>query len=296
MSEAGTRPHVRLMTPWIRLRDRIAKHAFIAFELLMAWLSRTPKQRILFSDTKKCRNTIERSFRFTPHEIHFGEFRPDTLADFDVLIPLLRVGPVRRLDELRTLAVHNRLPIPSRAAIDICDDKLAFQERMIASGLSEFVPRIGNELPAPYVLKRRWGDSGKGIHLVLDDSNAHDLPANAGSDEYFRQELVPGRYEYTAHILFIDKRIRRALCIEHEMTQEAYVKGSVNARRQRIVRCRHLPVFARMLAALEFEGLCNIDFKLRDGKPLVMEVNPRVGASLCPYVFAFVRSLPRMPR
>jgi predicted ATP-grasp superfamily ATP-dependent carboligase len=131
---------------------------------------------------------------------------------------------------------------------------------------------------------------------VLDDADARDLPAGSHPGDYFRQELVPGRYEYCVHILFIDGRIRRALCIEHDMAHELSVKGPLKPRRQRIVRCRHLPVFARILAVLEFEGLCNIDFKLRDGKPLVMEVNPRMGISLCPYFFAFVRSLPRAKR
>jgi len=296
MGEALAKRQARFATIWIRLRDGVVKHGFIAYEYLTARLSRTPKLRILFSDTKRFRRIIERSFRFTPHEIQFGEFGPDTAADFDVLVPLLHVGAVRRLDELRPLLRNNRLPIPSRAAIDVCDDKLAFHQRMIARGLAEVVPRIGNELAPPYMLKRRWGDSGRDVHLVLDDSDARKLSANARSQEYFRQELVPGREEYTAHVLFINGRIRRALCIQYEMMHDAYVKGSLKPGRQRIVRCPHLPVLARVLSAVEFEGLCNIDFKLRDGKPLVLEVNPRVGASLCPYFFAFLRSLPRTNR
>ena len=211
-------------------------------------------------------------------------------------MPLLFVNAVRRLDEMRALIAHNRLPIPSRNAIDVCDDKLAFHQRMIANGLADFVPRIDDALAPPYMLKGRRGHAGKTVHLVLDDTDACDLPANADPGDYFRQELVPGRYEYCNHILFIDGRIRRALCIEHDMGRDISVKGSLKPRRQRIVRSRYLPVFARILAALEFEGLCNIDFKLRDGKPVVMEVNPRMGLSLCPYFFAFVRSLPRATR
>jgi len=276
-----------------KLRDRIVRHGFVALELLRAWLSRTPKLRILFSEVKKTRAAIERSFRFTPYEIRFGEFRPETVASYDVLVPLLKVDAVRRLDELRALAGHSRLPIPSRDAIDACDDKLLFHQRMTASGLAEFLPRIGESLAPPYLLKGRSGDSGSNVHLVRDDSDASNLPASADSEDYFRQEVIPGRHEYTAHVLFLDGRIRRALCIEHDMAQEMSVNGRLRPSRQRIVRCRHLPVFARMLAALEFEGICNIDFKLRDGKPVVMEINPRVGTSLSPYFFAFVRSLPR---
>ena len=292
MSTPAPTPEPLLVSIWIRLRNRIVNRGFVWYELVLARLCRTPKLCILFSNVKGPDTTIRRSFRFTPHEIHFGEFRPETVRDFDVLVPLLFVNAVRRLDEMRALIGHSRLPIPSRRAIDTCDDKLAFHQRMTAAGLGEFLPRVDDALVPPYVLKGRSGHAGKTVHLVLDDA-ARDLPADESPGDYFRQELVPGRYEYSVHILFIGGRIRRALCIEHDMAREISVKGSLKPRRQRIVRCRHLRLFERILTALEFKGLRNIDFKLRDGKPLVVEVNPRMGISLRPYFFAFVRSLPR---
>src|SRR5262245_39349421 len=117
---------------WTSLRDRAVRYGFIAFENAMALLSRTPKLRILFSTVKRGRSTVERSFRFTPHEIHFGEFDEAKLADFDVLVPLLRVDAARSLDDMRAQIDHNLLPAPSRRAIDLCDDKLAFHEHMTA--------------------------------------------------------------------------------------------------------------------------------------------------------------------
>ena len=296
MNKPAPIPESLPATLWIGLRNRIVNRGFVALELVMARLTRTPKLRILFCNVRGPDETIRRSFRLTPHEIHFGDFRPETVSDFDVLVPLLFVDAVRRLDELRALIRQSRLPIPSRSSIDLCDDKLAFHQRIIAAGLGEFLPRVDENLTPPYVLKGRWGHAGKQVRVVLDGADAPESPAAAEPADYFRQELVPGRYEYTAHILFIDGRIRRALCIEHDMAREISVKGPLKPRRQRIVRCRHLPIFARMLEALEFEGLCNIDFKLRDGTPVVMEVNPRMGLSLCPYFFAFVRSLPRRTR
>jgi glutathione synthase/RimK-type ligase-like ATP-grasp enzyme len=290
MSNLATSPLPDLETVGVKLRDTIIKHGFVALELLLARLCRTPKLRILFSNVRRDRKMIERAFRSTTHEIHFAEFRPETVAGFDLVVPL-DIDAVRRMDEMRAVLGHNALPIPARSAIDTCDDKLAFHRRMVASGLAEFVPRVDDGLAPPYVLKGRWGHSGQNTYLVLGESDARDLPADATSGDYFRQAVVPGRYEYSLHVLFIGGRVRRALCIEHDMEREISVKGRVRPRRQRIVRCPSLPVFARILTALEFEGLCNIDFKLRDGKPMVMEVNPRMGNSLCPYFFAFVRSL-----
>lgn len=291
--ETGRRAKLTIISA--KLCDRVVRRGFIALELLRARLARTPKQRILFSDVKQSRSALERSFRRTRHEIHFGSFESETVRDFDLLVPL-KIEDVRRLDAMRELVPHASPPISSRSAIEVCDDKLAFHEKMVSIGLGDVVPRVGDDIPPPYVLKGRRGVGGFNTYVVHRHGEAIDLPANAKPNDYFRQELVPGRYEYTAHILFIDGRIRRALCIEHDMERDISVKGPLWPRRQRIVRSRYLPLFARILAAVEFEGLCNIDFKIRNGKPVVMEVNPRMGGSLCPYVFAFVRTLARMKR
>jgi D-alanine-D-alanine ligase-like ATP-grasp enzyme len=42
-----------------------------------------------------------------------------------------------------------------------------------------------------------------------------------------------------------------------------------------------MDLFAQMLAALGFSGLCCVNYKLVDGNPMIFEINPRCGFSLC---------------
>ena len=108
-----------------------------------------------------------------------------------------------------------------------------------------------------------------------------------------RQEYIPGRFEYATHALFLRNRMVRSLTLRYDMARDGAIKGREWPVQQRLARYAHTAAFTAMLRALGFEGLCCIDYKLRDGRPLVMEVNPRIGNSLCPYFFSFLRDLPR---
>jgi hypothetical protein len=39
-------------------------------------------------------------------------------------------------------------------------------------------------------------------------------------------------------------------------------------------------VFTRILRRLDYVGVACFDYKVRDGKPLIFELNPRLGASM----------------
>lgn len=57
----------------------------------------------------------------------------------------------------------------------------------------------------------------------------------------------------------------------------------------------HIAVFSRMLRALDYTGTCCIDYKIENGSPKLLEINPRYGASLSGdinrYLAAYLSSL-----
>jgi hypothetical protein len=59
--------------------------------------------------------------------------------------------------------------------------------------------------------------------------------------------------------------------------------------------CIYLDLFSEILARLEFEGTACFDYKIVNGKPVIFEINPRFGGSLCSditgYLDAYVGSL-----
>ena len=279
----------RAREAWARKLDYAVELAYVTHELLLARLLRVRKMRILFSEVIYSRRAIERWFRFTPHEIRFGEFAPDTLAEYDVLVPL-NMADVRRLDGMRHLIAHNRLPIPCSEAIEICDDKLLFARVMQQKGFGDLIPPLLDDRELPYVFKMRHDRGGRLTRVVLSVDDERELPVELG-DDCFRQALIPGRFEYATHLLFLKNRPVRWLTFEYDMRQEHQVKGPLRPVRKRMIGCRHLDAFSAVLSAIGFEGLCCIDFKEQQDRPLIMEINPRVGESLCPYFFSYLRDL-----
>ncbi|MNC96669.1 hypothetical protein D3C83_141030 [compost metagenome] len=55
--------------------------------------------------------------------------------------------------------------------------------------------------------------------------------------------------------------------------------------------CPFLDSFCEILTLLKFEGLCCFNYKIKDSRPLIFEINPRFGGSLCSYFYPFIRHL-----
>jgi glutathione synthase/RimK-type ligase-like ATP-grasp enzyme len=283
---------------WSRRLDRLRSRSYVARELALANVPWRARYRVLASDDSASRATLARWFRHTPHQLEFGDFEPARVTDYDLLLPL-NVPDLRRLDGMRAHAAHSVLPIPSSEAIERCDDKLAFVQHLAAAGLGALVPALLDQPGPPgtsYLLKARRSHGGQGTWLITDpDADATMSAMVDVASGLLRQEYVPGRFEYATHALFMRNRMVRSLTLRYDMARDGAIKGREWPVQQRIVRCEHIAAFSAMLRALGFEGLCCIDYKMRDGRPLVMEVNPRIGNSLCPYFFSFLRDLPRRP-
>jgi hypothetical protein len=103
------------------------------------------------------------------------------------------------------------------------------------------------------------------------------------SGEYFLQKAVQANHEFASHILFTDK-IRFIKTIQHTHPADLYIQG---ARDKAILSVESEPPvgalveFERLLSALEYSGVCCIDYKVDTNSQLrILEINPRLGASL----------------
>lgn len=272
-------------------RAQLVSKGFLVGELARGYIDRGRPLKILFSDREGWGVPLARKFRFTRHRIAFGDVRHVDLDAFDIVVPLA-------MEDLRYLShsppgLHSLIPIPSPAAIELCDDKLAFHRHLARRGFGHWLPRIDATLAPPYVLKRNPDEAGAHCHIVTSPEAERALPAECAGADYFREEFVPGRREYASHILFKDGRIVHALTIEYGYATDYPVKGRNAPTYMLICRCAWLARFADMLRALDFEGLCCVNYKLRDGEPVVLEINPRLGRSATGYFFAFLRHLTR---
>ncbi len=273
--------------------NRIRKVRYFALELLLCRLSTQRKISILFSNEEGAKHLIRKGFRYTRHVVEFGDFTPESIARYDLLVPLT-IQDIDRLNGMRDLIHQNPIPIPTDACVRLCDDKALLNEFLIGNGFGEVIPKTEGDCKIPYILKKRVDDTGKNSHFVIDEDQERDLLSSLPINDYYRQEIIPGRFEYASHVLYFDRRIIRSLNFEYEMKGELLVKGKEWPIEQRIIPCPFPDLFASILQAIGFEGLCCIDYKIRNRRPYIMEINPRFGGSLRLYFFSFIRHLRRV--
>jgi hypothetical protein len=269
---------------WLVLRERMLSRPW-------PWTRR----RILFPPTDM-QDAIQEGFRHRRDRLTFAEATPEALLAHDLAVPLT-LADLQHLRGLESLPPGNPLPLPDPACVALCDDKLACNRVLAAAGFAECVPPIGDALPFPYVLKKRvdaWGDN---THVVASAEDERRFAGLLRDPDYFRQAFVPGQREYAAHLLVRRGRIVAALAVEYAFLQPLHKKCREQPPHyRRLRRATHLRLFRDMLAALGYEGLCCVNYKLEDGRVRILEINPRFGASLAPWFFAMVRALPRAAR
>jgi hypothetical protein len=111
------------------------------------------------------------------------------------------------------------------------------------------------------------------------------------SAQYFCQEIIPGPFEFATHILFLGNKIVKSLNIMYAFDSKFPIKGQdVNVYRV-VHRCPYLKLFGRILQTIGFEGLCCVNYKVADGRPYLLEINPCLGENLAPFFLSFVRHL-----
>jgi len=244
------------------------------------------KLKILITDKPEWKHTIQSGFRRTHHEIHFGEISITNVSDFDVFIPLT-IDEMIKLNTNRSVVERNFIPVPSTESILICDDKSLFNKTLIENGFGKYIPNL-NTGAYPYMLKKRFDAWGQNCYVIANESQALLLKHLESNPDYFKQKLIPGKYEYATHIFFKHDRIISSINIQYVFETETPIKGKDESVFKKVCSCPHLQLFSEILKTIGFQGICCFNYKEDEKLPYIFEINPRVGASLCLYLFSFI--------
>jgi predicted ATP-grasp superfamily ATP-dependent carboligase len=273
------------------LYDQVQKFGLLLQETILYNLGYREKTKILFSKAPVQEENLRKGLRFTKNiELEFNEFKEERISNADLVIPLT-IPDLKKLCETRHLVKSNKIPIPTLESIDICDDKYLFYQTLQSKGFETFLPKIATNLPYPYILKKKITERGVDNYIISDDKVEQKYKDFIASPEYFCQELVLGKKEYATHILFRDKKIVASLNVEYIFATEFPIKGQDEIVGRRIVASPFNDLFAEILSAIGFEGICCFNYKEVGRKPLLIEINPRFGASLSLYFISFLRKL-----
>ena len=238
--------------------------------------------KILFSSRSAWEESIRTGLQGSAHSAVFADLADVRLEEHDLVVPLT-IADLTYLDTVRARIMGNPLPIPRVSSVRLCDDKLRFNQVMLAGGFGEFIPAIGKAVGFPRVLKKRFDEGGAHTYVVANPAQEQALLRGERETDYFCQELVRGEREFTTHLLFAGGRVLYALHIEAMLASATAIKGHGSAHMRRVPAPCSIGIFASMLKAAGFEGLCCVNYKLVGERPQVFEINPRFGWSMCPY-------------
>jgi predicted ATP-grasp superfamily ATP-dependent carboligase len=267
----------------------LQNRSYLLLETVLSGLN-THRLNILFSPHADWEPKLRAGFARTSHRIEFHAITAQDAGGYDLVVPL-SIQETLHLAQMRELFQSNRVAIPTPQAVELCNHKVQLNQRLAAHGFARHIPPIGRALPRPYILKEVVGEWGANCHVIRTEADASANAELAQRDDYFCQAFVEGRREYATHMVYQDGRVLRWVNIEYVFDQTHPIKGQSPIRHTRVHDCPYLPLFAAMLTAIGFEGLCCINYKVLEGVPYLLEINPRFGGSLAPLFFAFMRSL-----
>ncbi|SEM77708.1 hypothetical protein SAMN05192583_1195 [Sphingomonas gellani] len=242
------------------------------------------RPRVLFGDHSTQMPAIRQFVDHTRFDVSFAEFADIDFLAYDLIVPL-------RIDQFAPARVANadgrrRAVLPDAELLDLCDDKLAFNRRLIDLGFGAFVPDLLGDAPDtyPYIRKSRRGDYGQGIRMVRAPGEDAPLP------DSFCQRAVAGADEEVLHLLRVDGRVRYALAYRYTMAGALAVRGAADRPVTTVPAdiATALEPCTAMLDALGFEGTCCFNYKIEDDRPMILELNPRFGGSLVGEVSAYL--------
>lgn len=273
----------------LKIKARVINQAYFTGQKLL-FLLRPPKtSKILFSDKDDWQQYIRKGF--TKHyKLEFRSFDQNDFKSFDMLVPLT-IHDLKTCIDHRERLPKQALPIPSAESLAICDDKLRFNRFMAENGFEKYIPNTQRPLKYPYILKKGVDEYGQNTFIIENEMDEHRHAYDLEDEGFYSQELVSGRHEYATHIVFSKGRITANLNVRYTFSEDNFVKGKQKYICKQVCQTKHLELFAGILGKLGFEGICCFNYKEKDGKPMIFEINPRFGGSLTDYFFSFVRKI-----
>lgn len=238
--------------------------------------------RILFSEKPDWMPILQQAFAAEGgHTLSFAPLTTERLRDSDLVVPLTVPALLALTPAQRALLRDNPIPIPAADQVRLCDDKARLNRFFSEQGFGAHIPAMGVRDRYPFILKRSQDVWGRHSHILRSPQEAQAFQQQLDDPAYFTQELVRGTVEYTTHLIRRRGQLVAEVTLAMHFPSDLFIKGPEKPVTQRRLSTPHLPLLERMLAALDFEGLCCFNYKERDGVPMVFELNPRFGASLC---------------
>ena len=175
--------------------------------------------------------------------------------------------------------------VPSKKIVDLASYKDTFYNFLIEHGFKEYFPKPldAPDFTTPFILKRLHGEGGFGIFLVWNEERYKEVLTQPSlkNEPYILEEYIEGDDEYIFYVVCKKGEILwHASLMGQPPTDSRVQKGSfANASEVEITK-EVYSVFKGIFKALNYDGPANFNYKLKNNKPVIFEMNPRIGGTL----------------
>ena len=260
------------------------------------WVAAGERTRLapaLFSRHCRRRFVYPSVFR-RPHGFLAALERELDIGRYDVVLPMELTTQLLLTEHRRRLESKVRIPFADAERTLQVNDKgflaAVARERGIECPRT-FCPRgledaavLAQDLPYPVLVKPRHSSGGRGIMRV---ARPEDFPAayagvHARFPEPIVQECLPPDGEAIGVAVLLNFASEPRASFVYRRLREYPIAGGPSTLRESI-RCPEIQEIAeRLLCALGWVGVAMVEFKVdaRDGRPKLLEVNPRFWGSL----------------
>jgi hypothetical protein len=241
------------------------------------------RKRVLFGANVNWEPAVRARLNSERYDYAFANFRTFDISLYDLVVPLQLhdyIG-LRQQDS----AARGRAIFPAADVVELCHDKLRFNQLVATSPLGWSIPRVLERVPplTPFIVKRRKDVNGHSAQIAHTPADSLRLRAALEDPAYFAQTYVPGDTEFATHILVRSGEPLYHLNIVYQMGVCSYVKNnqckplSLTTNRDEA----YLSFFMSVLKLIGYDnGTCCFDYKFLNGRVQLLELNPRCGGSL----------------
>jgi carbamoylphosphate synthase large subunit len=177
--------------------------------------------------------------------------------------------------------------VSSHDTLNTFNNKDLFYEFLEQNDLQEYFPKLLNTTSStpefPFIMKRLDLYGGVGIVLIWDQERYEWALNNHRFKDhrYLVQEYIEGDVEYVTQVMCKDGEVLWNVTFEGPVPRDGKVNMGPFAENKIVtMEPEVLDVFRKIFKLANYSGPANVNFKLRDGKPVIFESNPRFGGSM----------------
>ena len=175
--------------------------------------------------------------------------------------------------------------VPSKKLVELASHKDKFYNFLTDQGFKEYFsqPLDVPDFSTSFIVKRLQGEGGLGIFLVWDEKRYEEVlqqPSLQGQP-YILEEYIEGDNEYVFYVVCKGGEILWHASLMGQPPTDSHVqKGSFTNASEITISSDIYDVFKDIFKALNYDGPANFNYKLKDNKPIIFEMNPRIGGTL----------------